>query len=458
MAGDQREFRVLDRVGVTTGEEGGAALAFAEPTRARTRGWALLMRRRWQLLGGLVFGLAVPTVLTANLHSIAAAWLPSVPDGGFSASNTLIGATLAMLFGFVTFRQLRNHPSADAVSYIFYPFAMSFGMLAVAFLMVRIQYSRWQLIASFVGTVAWFVFVHLATRASQVNRMAVVPSGAYPVLPRAKGVLWLPLKSPSLEGLGVTGVVADLRADHDPVWERFLARCALAGLPVFDTKQITESLTGRVDIEHPSENTLSANLYGLVYARLKRGFDIAGVAIAAVPFAAITLLAAVMIRLEGRGPIFFRQDRVGYRGKVFTIWKLRSMWPETNGEAGRRFTGENDDRVTRVGRLIRRYRIDEFPQIWNILKGDMSWIGPRPEAQELAEWYEREVPYYSYRHMVRPGLTGWAQVNQGNVAEIDAATEKLQYDFYYIKHFSPWLDLLVVLKTIRTVATGFGAR
>ncbi len=125
---------------------------------------------------------------------------------------------------------------------------------------------------------------------------------------------------------------------------------------------------------------------------------------------------------------------------------------------GSQFTADNDPRITRVGRVLRKYRIDELPQIINILAGEMSWIGPRPEAVELSQWYEREVPFYVYRHIVRPGITGWAQVNQGNVAEVEAATYKLHYDFYYIKHFSPWLDVLITAKTIRTVLTGFGSK
>ena len=135
--------------------------------------------------------------------------------------------------------------------------------------------------------------------------------------------------------------------------------------------------------------------------------------------------------------------------------KFRTMRPQA--EEGSHFTTENDSRVTRVGRFLRRYRLDELPQIVNILKGEMSWIGPRPEALPLATWYESEIPFYAYRHIVRPGITGWAQVNQGNVAEIEAATSKLHYDFFYIKHFSFWLDILIAAKTVRTVLTGFGA-
>jgi len=134
---------------------------------------------------------------------------------------------------------------------------------------------------------------------------------------------------------------------------------------------------------------------------------------------------------------------------------LRTM---THNHGGGDYTIEGDKRITRVGRFLRQYRLDELPQIINILRGDMSWIGPRPEAISLAEWYEREVPFYIYRHIVRPGMSGWAQVHQGNVAAVDAAQLKLEYDFYYIKHFSFWLDAVIVLKTLRAIVTGVGSR
>jgi lipopolysaccharide/colanic/teichoic acid biosynthesis glycosyltransferase len=121
-------------------------------------------------------------------------------------------------------------------------------------------------------------------------------------------------------------------------------------------------------------------------------------------------------------------------------------------------TGTGDARVTRVGRFLRRYRLDELPQAINVLSGEMSWIGPRPEAIPLSAWYESELPFYRYRHIVRPGITGWAQLKQGHVADVDEVLEKLHYDFYYIKNFSFWLDLLILAGTIRVVATGHGAR
>jgi lipopolysaccharide/colanic/teichoic acid biosynthesis glycosyltransferase len=121
-------------------------------------------------------------------------------------------------------------------------------------------------------------------------------------------------------------------------------------------------------------------------------------------------------------------------------------------------TRAQDARITRVGRFIRLTRLDELPQALNILRGEMSWIGPRPEALALSRWYEAELPFYRYRHIVRPGITGWAQVSQGHVTEVGDVREKLHYDFYYIKNFSPWLDFLIVLRTIRVIVTGHGAR
>jgi len=152
---------------------------------------------------------------------------------------------------------------------------------------------------------------------------------------------------------------------------------------------------------------------------------------------------------------------MGYRGKPFTMYKFRTMDARFDRESDPRhaaMTLDGDNRVTRPGRFLRRYRIDELPQIINIFKGEMSWIGPRPEAVALSKWYEAELPFYRYRHIVRPGITGWAQVKQGHVAAVDEVQYKLHYDFYYIKNFSFWLDLLIIAGTIRTIFNGFGAR
>jgi lipopolysaccharide/colanic/teichoic acid biosynthesis glycosyltransferase len=170
-------------------------------------------------------------------------------------------------------------------------------------------------------------------------------------------------------------------------------------------------------------------------------------------------IVAAAIKLDDGGDVLFRQSRVGHAGKRITVYKFRTMKPvEIADERQAAMTSDGDERVTRVGRFLRRTRIDELPQIFNILKFEMSGIGPRPEAEVLSVWYTSELPYYRYRHVVKPGISGWAQVNQGHVAQVDEVNRKLQYDFYYIKYFSPWLDLLILFRTIKTMLNGFGAR
>ena len=216
-----------------------------------------------------------------------------------------------------------------------------------------------------------------------------------------------------------------------------------------------ESLTGRVAIEHLSENTLGSLNPSSVYVEIKLLLDVTA-AVLVLPFVAvICAVAAICIKLDSPGPVFFVQDRIGYRGQVFRLFKLRTM---EHGAEGNQYTDVKDPRITRVGAVLRKYRIDELPQILNVVRAQMSWIGPRPEAIPLSGWYERELPFYSYRHIVRPGITGWAQVQQGNVARPELVKYKLHFDFYYIKNFSPWLDVIIAAMTLRTILTGFGAR
>nr|WP_274602332.1 sugar transferase [Sphingomonas sp. CFBP 13733] len=175
----------------------------------------------------------------------------------------------------------------------------------------------------------------------------------------------------------------------------------------------------------------------------------------------LIIVISILVRLTSPGPAFFLQERIGYQGRPFTVYKFRTMKTTVANPIQERdlaITRDRDDRITTIGRFLRMSRIDELPQILNILKGEMSWIGPRPEAAVLSRWYEQEIPFYRYRHIIRPGIAGWAQVCQGHVADIDDVRSKLNYDFYYIKQYSPWIDLLIVVRTIRTMITGYGAR
>src|SRR5699024_7615013 len=251
------------------------------------------------------------------------------------------------------------------------------------------------------------------------------------------------------------GVVADflhINADE----QRFLTQCALQGVPVYNAKDVFESVTGRVKIDRMSENNIGALLPSRTVERLKTLFDMV-VVLASPPLVLfIGLITAACIRLESPGPVIYSQTRIGKGNKPFTIYKFRSM--RFDREAPAQFAGEDDPRITKVGRIIRKLRIDELPQFINILKGEMSLIGPRPEQPDFVKMFDSKIPFYSYRHVVKPGISGWAQVRQGYAANTDDTQIKIEHDFYYIKHYSVALDIYIVLLTIRTMLTGFGAR
>lgn len=293
--------------------------------------------------------------------------------------------------------------------------------------------------------------------------MYYVPAGKTGIVGDTPDVDWVRLAEPVVPDDPDASIVVDLRSDHSPEWERMLAQAALAGIPVYHTKQLRESLTGRVQIEHLSENSFGSLLPALGYRGVKRTIDIVA-SIVLLPILMLPLIVvALLVRASSPGPILFRQRRMGYRGIPFDMIKFRTMVEQaatTGDDAARHsaITRDADDRITDIGRFLRRSRIDELPQIINILRGEMSWIGPRPEAVTLSTWYESELPFYAYRHIVRPGITGWAQVNQGHVAGLDDVHVKLHYDFYYIKFFSSWLDLLIALRTVGIMVTGFGAK
>ena len=191
---------------------------------------------------------------------------------------------------------------------------------------------------------------------------------------------------------------------------------------------------------------------------MKRTFDIlvsAGLLVVTAPVLAV---ASLLIALEGGGPIIYRQDRVGFRGRPFTVYKLRSMAHDAEKDGRAAWASKNDARVTRVGRYIRRMRIDELPQLLNVLKGEMSFVGPRPERPEFVAMLTDQIPYYAVRHSVKPGLTGWAQVRYSYGATVEQSVRKLEYDLYYVKNHTLLLDLVILLETVRVVLLGEGAR
>lgn len=412
-----------------------------------------LLRIRFQLLGGLMVAILLPALIRSSIDYRVL--LSS------NMQTTMIAAAFAHILGFFAYRRMGNFPGLAAASYILPTFALTYGTVMVTILLMRYDYSRFQAVGSFMLSVSWYFGVSLGTRRIEPYRLAIIPGGGVEKIQEIGGVIWRRLQSPSDELKGISGVVADLRADLSEDWERYIANSALSGVPVYHVKQISESLTGRVEIEHLSENTLGSLNPNHAYIKLKQLLDWLAALVVLVLLAPFLLLVAIAVRLDSKGPALFRQERVGFQGEVFRVYKFRSMTmddPSQGDARSRAMTKAGDARITRLGQFLRKSRIDELPQAINILRGEMSWIGPRPEALVLSRWYEKELPFYRYRHIVRPGITGWAQVNQGHVAEVDDVLEKLHYDFYYIKNFSPWLDVVIVLRTIKTMLTGFGAR
>jgi lipopolysaccharide/colanic/teichoic acid biosynthesis glycosyltransferase len=409
-------------------------------------------RNRLQL--GVAFCVAV--LVPWGIH--IAIWGGQVYPPGIT--NSLLGTMIALFAGYYGFRRFANFPGSKLSLSILPSFVSTYGGVLAVFFFSRLEYNRLQFGTSFFICIFWFFIVYFVLQRRRRLRIGVVPAGQVERLFAIAGVDWVQL-SEVPEKAPYSAIVADLRADMPPRWERFLADCAIQGVQVMHIRQVEESLTGKVAIEHLSENTLGTLLPNVIYSSVKRAADFVLSLVALPIVACIILVAAVAIRIDSPGPVFFKQQRMGFRGKPFMMYKLRTMWAQDPcGQDSRvsAITEGGDARITRVGNLLRRYRIDELPQIANILRGEMSWIGPRPEAVPLSMWYEEELPFYRYRHIVRPGLSGWAQVRQGHVAGVEDVLAKLHYDFYYIKHFSFWLDLLIVAGTVRTVVTGFGAR
>lgn len=332
----------------------------------------------------------------------------------------------------------------------------AFGGVAVMMLFARTYYSRSFLLTAAVVTAVWLV-IGRALKHRYFKPVLAVELGALPASAQSVAdARYVLLDEPSLNGVRVDGVVGHLDTD-DPRWQRFHADCQVRGVPVHNGPQVSEQLTGRVSLEYLQSGHLASFKPHPIYMAVKRVMDLL-IVLASSPFTLpVVCLTAVAIKCDSPGPLFFIQSRIGQGGKRFPMVKFRSMRVDAD-RAGPRFAGATDDRITRVGHFIRRTRIDELPQFWNVLKGEMSVIGPRPEQVAFVESFEESIPFYAYRHLVKPGITGWAQVTHGYVDSEDETRDKLEYDLYYAKHCSIWLDLVIVIRTFRTIITGDGAR
>ncbi len=265
-----------------------------------------------------------------------------------------------------------------------------------------------------------------------------------------------------VEALDAVEVVLALEERRNALPLPDLLRVKTTGVRVNEISSFLERETGRVDLAtvNPSWFIFSDGFTaGQRLSKVaKRLFDIVASLAVLVLGLPLMLLAALAIRADGSGPIFYRQNRVGLYGIPYRIVKLRTMRPDAEACGTAVWAAENDPRITRVGRFLRQTRIDELPQLWNVFKGEMSFVGPRPERPEFVADLEAHIPFYAERHMVKPGLTGWAQVNYPYGASVEDARAKLEFDLYYAKNYTPFLDIVILLQTLRVVLWPEGVR
>ena len=411
-----------------------------------------ISKGRYQIGIGIALAVCLP-LLVRNM-----VWATAMDGAG--QSNTAMGAAVAIILSYISYRKIHILPGISSGSYIITSFTIWFSILMFFLSMFRMEYSTVQFATSYTISVAYFLFIHLFVVSRRSVVLGFVPGAATARLPDIGRVKWHRIASPESLLPSLSGVVVDLGSDHSDAWSSRIAAFALEGVPVYHVSDVIENLTGMVEIRHLSENTLGSLNPNDVYFLVRRVTDALLSGMFLLMLVPVFLLVGVAIKLDSPGPMFFKQARVGFRNRIFTVYKFRTMisprTPLTDRHA--EITQKNDPRITTVGRVLRKFRIDEMPQLINVIKGDMGLIGPRPEAVSLSKWYEAEIPFYHYRHIIKPGITGWAQVSQGHVSDITDVSQKLHLDFYYVKNFSFWLDVLIVLKTIRVIVRGIGAK
>lgn len=368
------------------------------------------------------------------------------------------------------------------------------GLSAIYFVLPQLSFWRSNLLYAMVAALVLLLLVRLLlgkALGGQVFKRRVVVLGAGPRAARLKALSKLPGAGFAVVGyvsmnegnrvipeaiardaiynladhvvlLNASEVVLALEERRNALPLKDLLRVKTTGVHVNEISTFLERETGRVDLDSVNPSWLifsdgfsSGRMMSSVF---KRVFDITASLILLLLTLPLILLTAILIKLESRGPAFYRQRRVGLYGQSYDVVKLRSMRQDAELPGVAVWAEQDDPRITRIGRIIRKLRIDELPQCWSVLKGEMSFVGPRPERPQFVDDLEQQLPFYAERHMVKPGITGWAQINYPYGASIDDARQKLEYDLFYAKNYSPFLDILILLQTIRVVLFPAGAR
>jgi sugar transferase (PEP-CTERM system associated) len=382
----------------------------------------------------------------------------------FAAARLLVGVSLAVLaFAFIAF-VLQGHT--------FWRSTLLYAMiLTIALLMANRL-----IVGGILGTAAFrrrVLVFGAGPRARRIQKLAERPESGFAVvgyIATNAGQLAVEQAVPRAAIADLSRHVRDLRASEvvlaleerrNALPLKDLLRIKTAGVHVNDFSSFIERETGRVDLDtlNPSWLIFSDGFSSgrMLSSAAKRAFDVIASGILLVVASPVIALFALLVKLDSSGPAFFRQRRIGLYGVPFELIKLRSMRCDAE-KGGARWAEKDDPRITRVGKFIRKVRIDELPQAWSVLSGRMSFVGPRPEVPAFVDDLEEKLPFYAERHMVKPGITGWAQINYPYGASVEDARAKLEYDLYYAKNYTPFLDLLILLQTLRVVLWPEGAR
>ncbi len=358
-------------------------------------------------------------------------------------------------------------PVAERGGLLLVTTAMPFLLMPLGFALLQQPYSRGAVLLVYVLSTAWFVLGDRLHRRRHTPRLLYLDTGVPERLQCLLGNEVLSYPSIRLEPWpsetlapgqipAGDGVVLDRHVPPSDARSQLLSSLKLNHVRLYSVEAVAELLSGRKMLPANQDDLWQID-GNPAHDVAKRVIDMALVLATLPLWLPLCVLVGIAVKLGSSGPVLFTQSRVGLNGRDFRLWKFRSMHHQQAPQPAR-FAQQQDDRVTRVGRTIRRWRLDELPQLWNVLLGHMSLIGPRPEQTQFVHGFATRIPAYPYRHLVRPGITGWAQVQQGYADSEEQTLVKLSYDLYYVAHYSMALDLLIAYKTMRIVLNGFGSR
>ena len=414
-------------------------------------------RESWQisvsLLGGFFIFLLFPLgYWLANRGYVTPVFL-----------NTLYWCIFPYIIVVYLTYQSVNLPSTEKRTALIINSALPFLVLVLVLALLQKPYARSAILLAALITTIWFWLA--SNRAKGFDQLNLIVLDSSLIHTVRKEISQLKSTTPQLEFIDwqigtydlslFDAVLIPPNPNFDSNQKNILAEAKQLHMRIYTTGTLIEMLSGRVSDE-VIKNEVWQPDSNPAYDLVKRIIDLTAVLLTIPMWVPLAIAVALLIKIDDSGSSLFTQLRTGRHGKPFKIYKFRTM--RQSHEKEPLFAEKNDSRITRVGGFLRKIRLDEIPQLINILRGDMSLIGPRPEQHGFVSTFSKEIPSYPYRHLVRPGLTGWAQVMQGYAASVEDTEIKLSYDLYYVKHYGLALDLVIIAKTIKTILTGFGAR